>query len=95
MTKGAIVSQPGFTEYAFVDPTEDAELFFGKEIFQYTSKKAIIPTPNISTDTWDRKEIYITFSLAQSSDKNAYFGQTNTIYTPIKYFRLDSDDKEF
>jgi hypothetical protein len=95
MTKGDIISQHGSTEYAFIDPTEDAELFFGKDIFQYTPKNAIVPTPNISTQTWDRKEIYITSSLAQSSDKNAYFGQTNTIYTPIKYFRLDSDDKEF
>jgi hypothetical protein len=95
MNKGKIVSQLGETEYAFIDPTKDAELFFAKEIFQFTPQNDIILKPNISTETWERKEVYITSSRTQSSDKNAYFGQTNTIYSPIKYFRLDSDGKEF
>jgi hypothetical protein len=61
MDKGDILKKD-VTEYAFIDPTNDAELFFGKEIFQYTPMNDIIFKSTISTETWDRKEIYHFFS---------------------------------
>jgi hypothetical protein len=56
----------------------------------------IVFKENIEAEVWDRKDLYITSSLAQSSDANAYFCHTRPVsIVPIKYYRLDSDDKEF
>jgi hypothetical protein len=74
---------------------DQAKWFFGEGIFQNT-----VTDPewhkHIQTEIWDRKALYILSSIATSSDKRSYLGHTRTVdYHPIKYFRLDSDDKEF
>jgi hypothetical protein len=51
MNKGDIIYKKGITELAFIDPTDDAELFFGTDIFQYLIKNDIKFKPTISTET--------------------------------------------
>jgi hypothetical protein len=68
--------------------------------------RPISPTQNILFDQridgnhkrihvkcWDRNEVLIKSNL--SLNKDFYFGMSNTINNPIKYYRMKSDDKEF
>jgi hypothetical protein len=82
----------GFTKNMFHTPNQDALDFFGPSLFPSVLK----PEELSLTVMWDRRELYITSSLALSSDKNGYLGHSREAdYIPIKYYRLDSDDKEF
>jgi hypothetical protein len=82
----------GFTKFMFYNPNQDALDLFGRSLFPTTLKLEELSF----TILWDRRELYILSSLAISSDKNGYLGHSCTAdYIPIKYYRLDSDDKEF
>jgi hypothetical protein len=82
----------GFSKSLFFSPNQDAIDFFGSNFFQPDLKFE----KYCNTVMWDRRELYILSSLALSSDKNGYLGHSRPAdYIPIKYYRLDSDDKEF
>jgi hypothetical protein len=82
----------GFTRAQFSIPNQDAKDLFGEELF----RPYLTIERTITTTIWDRRDLYILSSLALSSDKNGYLGHSRLAdYIPIKYYRLDSDDKEF
>jgi hypothetical protein len=84
--------EEGFSALLFDNPNQDAIDLFGEDLF----KPRLIPENRAVTVIWDRRELYILSSLAISSDKNGYLGHSRSAdYIPIKYYRLDSDDKEF
>jgi hypothetical protein len=84
------------SHYCFFNPNSAATQFFGKEIFSLPTQEAVwhrtVRTPGI----WDRMPLYILSSIKTSSDQNSYLGHKRTDdYVPIKYYRIDSDDKVF
>jgi hypothetical protein len=90
--QGTLNGVPGYSRYSFSFPNEDAKKFFGEDFFEVPS----LWDQNIQTTVWDRKSLYILSSITTSSDRNNFLGHTRgTEYIPIKYYRLDSDDKEF
>jgi hypothetical protein len=109
--KRGVDTDYGFIKYAFCNPNENAREFFWNDIVQEIQPKPFDPElpevedplpalpiyyDNLQTSVWDRYELYVLSSIATSSDKNSYLGHTRgSEYIPIKYYRIDSDDKEF
>jgi hypothetical protein len=84
------------SKYCFFNPNSDAEEFFGRDIFTHDGEEIKWHRTIRALGIWDRQPLYILSSIATSSDQNSYLGHTRTVdYIPIKYYRIDSDDKEF